>query len=68
MVVATTMNVKDVACVKPAATAQGTPDGPHVANKRSPRTTNSATRKISTSMIARVLWNNEVMSRPTPVL
>ena len=35
MVVATTMNVKDVACMKPAATAS-TPDGPHVQQSRQP--------------------------------
>jgi hypothetical protein len=68
MVVATTMNVKDVACMKPAATARVRPTARTGSTAGSPRTASSATRKTGTSTIARVLWNKEEMSRPTPVL
>ena len=68
MTVATTMNVRDVACMKPAAQARVRPMVRTYSTAGTPRTTSSATRNTGTRTIALALANKEDTSRPTPVL
>ena len=68
MTVATTMNVREVACMKPAAQAWVRPTARAYSAAGPPRTTSSATRNTGTRTIARVLADNADMSRPAPVL